>query len=93
MKNLDKAVMHCYRELYANSEPPASFDQLMEDAPTNEMGQKVIDYMAYSIDEELFVKIIKDTISLYKIKSPKLKRDFEVAMYLGAGPKFKEKGE
>lgn len=85
--------MHCYRELYANSEPPASFDQLMKDATKNEIGQKVIDYMAYSIDEELYVKIVNDAIDLYKIKSPRLRKEFEVTMYLGAGPRFKRKEE
>lgn len=85
--------MHCYRELYANSEPPASFDQLMKDATKNEMGQKVIDYMAYSIDEELYVKIVNDAMDLYKIKSPRLRKEFEVTMYLGAGPRFKRKEE
>lgn len=85
--------MHCYRELYANSEPPASFDQLMKDATKNEIGQKVIDYMAYSIDEELYVKIVNDAIDLYKIKSPRLRKEFEVSMYLGAGPRFKRKEE
>lgn len=93
MKKLNSAIMHCYRELYANSEPPANFDKLMKEAPMNEAGQKVIDYMAYSIDEELYVKIVNDAMNLYKIKSPRLRKEFEVAMYLGAGPKFKRKEE
>ena len=92
MKKITNAVMHCYRELYANSEPPASFDQLMKDAPMNEAGQKVIDYMAYSIDEGLYAKIVNDTMDLYKIKG-RLRKEFEVLMYLGAGPRFKRKEE
>ena len=93
MKKITNALMHCYRELYANSEPPASFDQLMKDAPMNEAGQKVIDYMAYSIDEGLYAKIVNDAMNLYKIKSPRLRKEFEVSMYLGAGPRFKRKEE
>ena len=92
MKKITNALMHCYRELYANSEPPASFDQLMKDAPMNEAGQKVIDYMAYSIDEGLYAKIVIDTMDLYKIKG-RLRKEFEVSMYLGAGPRFKRKEE
>ena len=35
---LQKASLHCYRMLYANATPPASFDALMESAIVNDRG-------------------------------------------------------
>jgi hypothetical protein len=82
--NIDIAIMHCYRQLYAYSTPPASFDELFNNAEINEMGQKVIPYMDYEIDEKVFDEIVEDTIKIYKIKE----RGFRPSILLGCSPRF-----
>ena len=39
-KRIENAMLDCYRELFANSTPKGDFDKLMEEAETNEFGQK-----------------------------------------------------
>lgn len=86
-KIYDAAFMRCYRELYANSTPPASFDKLVEDAKLDDSGRKVIDFMAYSIDEDLANSIIKDTCKMYKLTKYESKA-FNTGILLGCSPKF-----
>ena len=90
MKNIDKAIMHCYRELYANATPPASFDELLNSATVNEQGQKVIPFLDYEIDKDVFEEIVADTISVYKIKRSYLKQSFRFTILMGCSPKFKK---
>jgi hypothetical protein len=90
MKNIDKAMMHCYRELYANATPPASFDELLENATVNEQGQKVIPFLDYEIEEEVFEEIVADTIKVYKINRSYLKQSFRFTILMGCSPKFKK---
>jgi hypothetical protein len=89
-KNIDKALMHCYRELYANSTPSASFDELLKNATINEQGQKVIAFNDYEIEESKFDEIVEDTIKIYKIKHKILKNSFKNTMLFGCSPKFKK---
>jgi hypothetical protein len=90
MKNIDKAIMHCYRELYANATPPASFDELLENATVNEQGQKVIPFLDYEIEEDVFEEIVADTIKVYKINRSYLKQSFRFTIMMGCSPKFKK---
>jgi hypothetical protein len=90
MTNIDKAIMHCYRELYANATPPASFNELLENATVNEQGQKVIPFLDYEIEESKFDEIIDDTIKVYKIKGTILKQSFKNTILFGCSPKFKK---
>jgi len=55
MKNIDKALMHCYRELYANATPSASFDELLKNATINDRGQKEIPFLDYEIEEDMLM--------------------------------------
>lgn len=89
-KNNEEAAMwECYRRLYKASEPSADFDELLKAAPTNEQGQKVIDFMSYEIDIKVYEEIIKKVIDEFKIK-PKYRVDlFKRTMDFGATPKFK----
>ena len=87
-KNLDNAMMHCYRELYANATPPASFDELLKNATINEQGQKVIPFLDYEIEEDIFEEIIEDTIKIYKINKSFLKQSFRFTIMMGCSPKF-----
>jgi len=92
-KNEEAAMWECYRTLYKASDPPANFDDLMRDAPVNEHGQKVIDYMAYEISMEDYNEIVNETIKEFKIK-PKYRADvFRQTMAFGATPKFKRDDE
>jgi len=88
-KKESKAIYECYRRLYENSTPKADFDVLLRNAGTNEIGQKVINFMDYEIDEILCDSIIDDIIKEYKITSKFKKDSFKNTIYLGASPKFK----
>ena len=88
-KNEEAAMWACYRRLYKASEPSADFDKLMEDAPVNENGQKVIDYMSYEIDMSTYEEIIKEVIDEFKIKPSYSANAFRITMAFGATPKFK----
>ena len=94
MKNyhtkLDAAVLDCYVQLYKNSEPSVDFEKLMEDAPFNELGQKVIDFNSYEIEEELMNEIVQKTVRVHKLKSWEI-MTFRQTIYLGCSPKFKKK--
>ncbi len=91
MKSMNAAMMHAYRELFANATPPASFDKLLEEAPINEHGQRVIDFMAYEIEQEVYDRIMEDTIKLYKIKHKIWKNAFKFSIDLGCSPRIKNK--
>jgi hypothetical protein len=92
-KNEEAAMWECYRRLYKASEPSANFDQLLKDAPTNERGQKVIDFMAYEIDPDVYIEIVNGIIEEFKLK-PKYRVElFRRTMILGATPKFKKPSE
>jgi len=89
-KSIDKALMHCYRELFANATPSASFDELLKNATINERGQKEIPFLDYEIEESKFDEIIDDTIKVYKIKGSILKQSFKNTILFGCSPKFKK---
>jgi len=89
-KSIDKALMHCYRELFANATPTASFDELLKNATTNDRGQKEIPFLDYEIEESKFDEIIDDTIKVYKIKGAILKQSFKNTILFGCSPKFKK---
>ena len=86
---IDKAMWHCYRQLYAHANPPANFDELVEKAKINDRGQKEIDFMSYELDEDVFEEILNQTMKDFKI--PKHQRQpFKIAIYLGCSPKTKK---
>jgi hypothetical protein len=88
MKRNDEAIIECYTELFFKSNPSADFKELMDNAEINEEGQKVIDFMAYEIDEELYKSIVESMIDKYKFKGIK-KQQFRTTIALGCSPKFK----
>ena len=57
-KSIDKALMHCYRELFANATPAASFDELLKNSTVNDSGQREIPFMDYEIEEEKFNEML-----------------------------------
>ena len=91
-KRIENAMLDCYRELFANSTPKGDFDKLMEEASTNEFGQKVIPFMDYEIDEKDFDTILQKYVDdkLLKLSNYE-KRGFSISIHLGCSPKFKSK--
>ena len=83
----DKLVMNCYRELFARSDPPADFDELVANATINKRGEKEIPFMDYEIDDDLLLEIIDKHSA--KLRS-KWRRDvFKTSILLGCPPKSK----
>jgi hypothetical protein len=92
-KNEEVAMWECYRRLYKASEPSADFDELLKDAPTNEKGQKVIDFMAYEISIDAYNEIVNGIVKEFKIKPYYRAEIFRRTMAFGASPKFKKQSE
>jgi hypothetical protein len=90
-KRLQQLIEECYRELYREAEPSADFDQLLEQAPLDSMGRKVIDYESYYIPKEKFEEIAekhKNKMKMYKFEES----SYNLAIYLGATPTCNKKG-
>lgn len=85
---IDKAILKCYCELYNNSTPKADFNKLIKTAKTNSLGQKIIPFKKYQIEEDKFNEILENTIKEFKIKGM-YKQQFKTTIYLGCSPKFK----
>lgn len=82
---IDKLLHDCYVELFANSNPPADFDVLVEQAKLNERGEKDIPFEEYSIMDYVLVDIVNKYADMVK---PKWKRQMFVnTVYLGCSPK------
>jgi len=91
-ERISNAMLDCYRELFAKSTPKGDFDKLMEDAELNEFGQKVIPFMDYEIEEDLFEEILQKYIDDKSLKLSKYeKRGFSISIHLGCSPKTKSK--
>ena len=89
-KTLKDIVFDIYRELYANSEPKADFDELLRSAEILPDGRKNIHYENYEIDDILMDEIVEKHLKLNKLnRSDRGAVKFEV--YLGASPKTKIK--
>lgn len=78
---IDLAIMHCYRELYANAEPPARFDEL----PIYDKESRF--FMDYVLSEEEQDRIMEQTIKDFKIESH-LRDKFKRTIILGCSPKY-----
>lgn len=83
-------LLEIYRRVYAVSEPPADFDELVANAELNERGEKVIKFMDYECDEAVMQNIFDETMKKYKIKAQKEKQ-FSFSFWLGCSPKSKIK--
>jgi len=81
-------AMDCYRELYKKATPSADFDDLVANAPTNEGGQKMIDYNAYELDFDEYNDIVQKYIKKGKLSHFE-ERGFRFEMALGSGPRTK----
>lgn len=83
-------LLEIYRRVYAVSEPPADFDELVANAEINERGEKVIKFLEYECEEAVMQNIFDETMKKYKIKGQKEKQ-FSFSFWLGCSPKTKVK--
>lgn len=83
-------LLEIYRKVYAVSEPPADFDELVANAELNERGEKIIKFNDYVCDEEVMKQIFDETMEKYKIKGHRHKA-FSFSFWLGCSPKSKLK--
>lgn len=83
-------LLEIYRKVYAVSEPPADFDELVANAELNERGEKVIKFMEYECEEVVMQNIFDETMAKYKIKGRK-QNQFSFSFWLGCSPKTKVK--
>ena len=87
MNKEEKLMMDCYRELFANSEPPADFNELMENATVNKRGEKEIPFNDHEIDKDLLYGIIDKHAK--KLKPKWKQQPFRNAILLGCSPRTK----
>lgn len=91
-KSLTNIVFDIYRELYANSEPKADFDLLVENAEIMDDGRKYIPYNNYEIDSDLMDEIILKHIMCNRLDKFD-KQAIRIEILLGCSPKTKLKNE
>ena len=84
-----KIVWDIYRELYANSEPKADFDELVNSAEKNEYGEKIIPFENYFIEQELMDEIIEKHLKNKRL-TKLAKNAIKVNVYLGCSPMSKK---
>lgn len=84
----EKILDELYRRSFAASEPPGDWDRLLEIAPLNEEGRKVIPYMDYECEEGVLEEIFKDVMKEYKVPKWRQKQ-FHFSFMLGCSPKTK----
>jgi len=78
-----------YRRAYAVSTPVGDFDTIVQNAPLNEFGQKVIPYLKYECEQEVMEQIIVDVLKEHKV--PKRRHElFRNSFMLGCSPKTKQ---
>ena len=84
-KRLQQLVEDCYKELYKEANPSVNFEELLEKAPLDDLGRKIINYENYYLPKEKFEEIVNK----YKSKMQMNKYEessYNMAIYLGATP-------
>lgn len=90
-QNKDEKILHeLYRRSFAASTPKGDFDHLVEQAETNQWGQKVIPYLDYECEEEVLDNIFNSVMKEFKVPVPR-RNAFKFHFYLGCSPKSKRK--
>lgn len=88
-RDWNKIFNECMTELYANSEPKADFNELIQFAKDNDLkdkdGRFIIPFADYEISPDKFDSIFNSIVKKYKIKEPWL-FSFKMEIYLGASP-------
>jgi hypothetical protein len=91
-QKLEYIMWSIYRELYKNSYPSVDFDILFMKAKRNQFNQKDINYLDYSIKEELFNEITEKIFKKFKLKKHE-KETVSRSVLLGCSPRFLKKDE
>lgn len=68
-KVLDKAIMDCYREMYAKSQPSADWDQLVKDAEDGKISKDEKIYEHHYLSQEEYQYIVDKYLDGYAIRS------------------------
>jgi hypothetical protein len=80
-------IWDIYRDLYKEATPNVDFDKLVEESPTNSVGQKDIGFMNYEIPESKFNEILDRHLKGRRITKLK-QRMLRNTVLLGCSPKF-----
>lgn len=86
----EKIFGELYRRAYAQSEPSADWDELLANAPLNERGERVINYLDYEIDDDLLKSIFEDVMKEFKVRKY-LRQGYYISFMLGCSPKSRFK--
>lgn len=86
---IQKIIWDIYKELYANSEPKADFNELVNSAEKNEKGEKIIPFENYFIEQELMDEIIEKHLKNKRL-TKLAKNSIRVNVYLGVSPVSKK---
>lgn len=89
LKKLDRLIWDIYRDLYKNSTPSANFDELVENATLNELGQKEVPFMNYYIDQDKMDEIIESHLKQKRLTNREV-RAIKFQVYLGCSPTSKK---
>lgn len=84
-KQWNDVIMETYTELYINSNPPADFLNLCDEAEVDENGNKTIPYNDYRINPKLMQSIINKMERKYKMSQYQAQK-FRMTIYLGCSP-------
>lgn len=87
-KKIDQLLHETYTLLYANAEPKADFNELLENATINEFGQKEIPFNDYVIDDDITTSILNQMIKKYKLNKY-YQRLYSATIHLGCMPRTK----
>lgn len=88
MKKIDKIILECYTELFANSTPKGDFMDMYNNASINERGEKEIPFMDYEIDGDTLYAVINSYTT--QIKPKYLRQKFMTTILLGCSPRIKK---
>lgn len=89
---LSDIIMKIYRELYANCTTPVDFDLLVAASEVDEEGKKIIPYMDYEIDSDLFDEIVNKIMKKHRLKQGE-RSIVKWNVYLGCSPKTINKND
>lgn len=86
-KNKDDEILNeLYRRSYAESTPYGNWDEILENSPMNEFGQKDIPFMDYSCPKEIMEGIFDSVMKEYRVPKNRINA-FSFHFWLGCSPK------
>lgn len=80
-----KIIWQIYKEMYAVSDPPADFEQLVNLAEKNKLGQKIIPFDNHTISEKDYEEIVERNLKNKRLTKQMIKN----TVALGCSPKIK----